>query len=213
MKILLADDHPLFREALRAVIERVCPGASFSEASGYADVMSLTREDETFDLVFVDLMMPGGDDFSELARLRRRIPLTPTIVVSSRDDSPTVRRAMACGVAAYIPKSLSQAEMEAAIRRVLAGDIYVPAETREPHERPAAAGDENDELTPRQFAVLEQLARGSSNRQISHYLGIEEITVKAHISAILRKLGVKNRVQAVLVSRELLERRKSGSSL
>jgi DNA-binding NarL/FixJ family response regulator len=212
MKILLADDHPLFREALRAVIERVCPGASFSEASGYADVMSLTREDETFDLVFVDLMMPGGDDFSELARLRRRIPLTPTIVVSSRDDSPTVRRAMACGVAAYIPKSLSQAEMEAAIRRVLAGDIYVPEVTREPHERPAT-GDESDELTPRQFAVLEQLACGSSNKQISHYLGIEEITVKAHISAILRKLGVKNRVQAVLVSREMLERRKSASSL
>jgi len=203
MKILIADDHPLFREALRAVVERVCPGASIQEAASYADVLAATREDEAFDLVFLDLMMPGGADFDELARLRRRIPLTPTIVVSSRDDRATVRRAMACGVAGYIPKSLSQAQMETVIRRVLGGGVFVPDDSRDGADRSGARGEFGEELTPRQLAVLEQLAQGHSNKEISHYLGIEEITVKAHISAILRKLGVDSRVQAALVYREL----------
>ena len=199
-RVLIADDHPLFREALRHVVDRVCPGSSCVEASGHDDVIALTSEDERFDLIFVDLMMPGGDEFAELAKLRRRVPLTPTIVVSSRTDWPTIRRALGCGIAGYIPKSASKSTMEEALRRVLAGDVYVPDD-----ERPHSATHDADALTPRQYAVLEKLSEGSSNKAIARDLGIEEITVKAHISAILRKLHVKNRWQAVLASRSLLD--------
>ena len=199
-RVLIADDHPLFREALRHVVGQVCPGSRCVEAAGHGEVVALTSEDERFDLIFVDLMMPGGDEFAELAKLRRRVPLTPTIVVSSRTDWPTIRRALGCGIAGYIPKSASKATMEGAVRAVLAGDVYVPEDDREKH-----VSRDGDALTPRQYAVLEQLARGSTNKQIAHALSIEEITVKAHISAILRKLHVKNRWQAVVASRSLLE--------
>lgn len=203
-KILIADDHPLFREALRHIFERVNPNATYMEVATHGEMLAQTREDERYDLIFVDLTMPGGDDFNELVRLRKRVPLTPTIVVSSREDVATIRRAMACGVAAYIPKSASTATMEFAIRRVLAGEIYMPCERRDADMRHASGSPEA--LTPRQYDVLEALARGRSNRQIAGDLGIEEITVKVHISAILRKLHVKNRLQAVVVSRAYLER-------
>ena len=200
---MIADDHPLFREALRHVIERVNPDATYMEVATHGEMLAHTREDDRYDLIFVDLTMPGGDDFNELVSLRRRVPLTPTIVVSSREDAATIRRAMSCGVAAYIPKSASTATMEFAIRRVLAGEMYVPSDVLG-DDRNASGSPEP--LTPRQYDVLEALARGRSNRQIAEDLGIEEITVKVHISAILRKLHVKNRLQAVVVSRAYLER-------
>lgn len=173
------------------------------EVATHGEMLAQTRDDDRFDLIFVDLTMPGGDDFNELVALRKRVPLTPTIVVSSREDAATIRRAMACGVAAYIPKSASTSTMEYAIRRVLAGEIYMPSDVREDD---VSASGSPEPLTPRQYAVLEALARGRSNRQIAEDLGIEEITVKVHISAILRKLHVKNRLQAVVVSRAYLQR-------
>ncbi|GAC1398882.1 MAG: response regulator transcription factor [Vulcanimicrobiaceae bacterium] len=199
-KILIADDHPLFREALRHVVDCVCSEATYVEVATHGEMLAHTREDERYDLIFVDLTMPGGDDFNELVSLRKRVPSTPTIVVSSRDDLATIRRAMACGIAAYIPKSASAATMDVAIRRVLAGEMFVPHEATGDDRATAAPA-----LTPRQYAVLEALARGRSNRQIAADLGIEEITVKVHISAILRKLHVKNRLQAVVVSRAYFE--------
>lgn len=203
-RILIADDHPLFREALRHVYDRVVSNATYMEVATHGEMLAETRDDDRYDLIFVDLTMPGGDDFNELANLRKRVPLTPTIIVSSREDPPTIRRAMACGVAAFIPKSASIVTMEHAIRSVLAGETYMPCEPRG-REASSMSGDP-EPLTPRQYAVLEALARGRSNRQIASDLGIEEITVKVHISAILRKLHVKNRLQAVVVSRAYLER-------
>jgi len=199
MRILVADDHPLFREALRHVVADVRADAEFVEAADYADLLARTTEDERFDLILVDLMMPGGDEFNGLVTLRKRAPSTPVIVISSRTDRASIQRAIACGVAGYIPKSASKTVMAQAVRSVLAGDVYLPE--RGERARPAAS----ERLTPRQYAVLEQLARGNSNRQIAADLGIEEITVKAHISAILRKLKVKNRLQAVVASRAFLE--------
>lgn len=200
--VLIADDHPLFREALRAVIARVAPAARFVEAASHRELLERTTGDDTFDLIFIDLMMPGGDHFYELMQLRKRMPRTPTIVVSSRNDAATIRRAIACGVSGYIPKSATTAAMAEAIRTVLAGDVSFPEDPNAPG--PAGTPDASDPepLTPRQHAVLEQLRHGRSNRQIALDLGIEEVTVKVHISAILRKLHVKNRLQAVVVSRE-----------
>lgn len=198
--ILVADAHPLFRRALRLAVDHVCAGADFVEAASSDELLKLTHHDERFDLIVVDLMMAGGNEFQELAALRRRVPLTPTIVVSSREDRATVKRALECGVAGYIPKSASMSATEGAIARVLAGGTSVPDGMA---DATSHAGDTLAALTPRQRAVLERLALGASNRQIASELCIEEITVKAHISAILRKFRVKNRLQAVVAFKSL----------
>ena len=201
-RILLADDHPLFREALRHVI-----GASFSqteivEAHSFAETLRAANLDGSFDLGFVDLIMPGtSDPLEELGRLRAAIPETPILVVSSRDNRETVDAVLALGAAAFISKSATKPEMERAIRSVLAGDVYGPMDVLQPPPAPAEV------LSPRQRAVLELLGRGRSNRQIASDLNVEEFTVKAHISAILRKLNVKSRLEAVVVSKSILDRR------
>jgi DNA-binding NarL/FixJ family response regulator len=202
-RILIVDDHPLFREALRYVIDRIFPGADVVEAGGYPEALTVLRTASThFDLVFVDLMMPGGSESLEsLGRLRAANPSTATIVISSREDWPIIRRVLALGVSAFIPKSTPRADMERAIRGVLAGEVWVPDDALRESFDAKSRGSHSEPLTPRQAAVLEQLARGSSNRQIAHDLNIEEITVKAHISAILRKLHVKNRLEAVVATR------------
>jgi DNA-binding NarL/FixJ family response regulator len=198
-RILIADDHPLFRDALRYVVDRLFTNAEVVEACGYPECLHITRSGPAFDLVFVDLMMPGGSEsLDALRRLRAQIPATPTVVVSSREDWAIVRRVAALGVAAYIPKSTPKPEMENAIRCVLAGDVWMPDDSL---RDVSLESTRSEPLTPRQAAVLEQLARGSSNRQIARDLNIEEITVKAHISAILRKLHVKNRLEAVVATR------------
>jgi DNA-binding NarL/FixJ family response regulator len=209
-RILIADDHPLFREALRYVVEQVFPKNHIVEARSYPAALAYAGDQTPFDMVFVDLMMPGGSEsLEELANLRGLIPSTPIVVVSSREDWPIIRRVLALGVAGYIPKSAPRSQMEAAIRGVLAGDVYAPFDSlRESPLMPH--GGRSEPLTPRQAAVLEHLARGSSNRQIAHDLCIEEITVKAHISAILRKLHVKNRLEAVIATRTFSERMGDG---
>jgi DNA-binding NarL/FixJ family response regulator len=200
---LIADDHPLFREAIKQVLAGIGVAVECTETSNYTDLLALiAREGEAYGVIFVDLGMPGGMELTALQMLRDRAPRTPTIVVSGREDAATIRRVLACGVAGYVPKSTPKSELEAAVRRVLGGGVAVPrAVAGEPADDVAAAAP----LTPRQAAVLEQLGLGNSNRQIAKLLGIEEITVKAHISAILRKLNVKNRLQAVVSSQHYLE--------
>ncbi len=199
-RILVADDHPLFREALRHVIDAALGGADISEVRSFAEAMEMLAQHGPFDLVFVDLIMPGsGDGLADVARLRSLVPETPLLVVSSRDDRETVARVLALGAAACISKSATKPEMERAIRSVLAGNVYasLPVHAGTPPGRPA------ETLSPRQSAVLELLAAGRSNRQIAADLHVEEITVKAHISAILRKLHVKSRLEAVVATRAL----------
>lgn len=171
------------------------------EVHSFADAVLTAAAPSPFDLVFVDLIMPGSTDpLAEVARLRAAVPATPILVVSSRDDRETVEAVMALGVAAFITKSATKPEMEHAVRSVLAGDLYTPLDG-------APRDGSTEPLSPRQTAVLQLLARGHSNRQIAEDLSVEEITVKAHISAILRKLHVKSRLEAVVVSQALLDRR------
>ncbi len=206
-RILIADDHPLFREALRHVIDASFLSAEITEVRNFADALQAAKAPGPFDLVFIDLIMPGSPDaLADLAQLRALIPATPILVVSSRDDSETVERVLALGVAAFIAKSATKPEMERAIRSVLAGDVYA-SKWAARGALPPPNGEPAEPLSPRQTAVLELLARGHSNRQIASDLNVEEFTVKAHISAILRKLHVKSRLEAVVVSRSLLERR------
>jgi DNA-binding NarL/FixJ family response regulator len=182
------------------MIDAAFAAAEVIEVHSFAEACSAARGEGPFDLVFLDLIMPGiSDPLAGLAQMRATVPDTPILVVSSQDDAATVDRVIAAGAAAFLSKSASRQEMEAAIRSVFAGEVYgyAPAEPlREPGEP----------LSPRQRTVLELLARGRSNRQIAADLSVEEITVKAHISAILRKLHVKSRLEAVVVSRSVLGR-------
>jgi DNA-binding NarL/FixJ family response regulator len=198
----LADDHPLFREALRHVIDASFAVSEIVEAHSFAETLRAATAGPPFDLAFVDLIMPGSSEpLDELARLRAAIPETPVLVVSSLDNRETTEAVLSLGAAAFISKSATKPEMERAIRSVLAGDVYRPLAPHDPPLPPVEV------LSPRQRAVLELLARGRSNRQIAGDLNVEEFTVKAHISAILRKLNVKSRLEAVVVSKSILDRR------
>jgi len=208
-RVLIADDHPLYCEALRAVVPQACPDAEIHEAASQAEVLAAVTSDQVFDLVLLDLNIPGASGFSCLSALRQVAPLTPVVVISAVDDARTMQQVILGGANAYVPKSAPRLVLINAIRAILAGGTYIPAEVvaalRESHsqsrEEPAAA---RDELTLRQRRVLELLSQGMSNKQIARALAISEITVKAHVSSIFRKLGVTNRVQAVIEAGRLL---------
>ena len=208
-RVLIADDHPLYCEALRAVVPQACPEAEVHEAASQAEVLAAVASDASFDLVLLDLNIPGASGFSCLSALRRVAPLTPVVVFSAVDDPRTMQDVILGGANAYVPKSAPRQVLINASRAILAGGTYMPAEVvaalRHSHaqarEEPAAA---RDELTLRQRRVLELLSQGMSNKQIARALEISEITVKAHVSSIFRKLGVSNRVQAVIEAGRLL---------
>jgi DNA-binding NarL/FixJ family response regulator len=208
-RVLIADDHPLYCEALRAVVPQACPEAEIREAASQAEVLAAVTSDAAFDLVLLDLNLPGAAGVSCLSALRRVAPLTPVVVISAVDDARTMQAAILGGANAYVPKSAPRQVLINAIRAILAGGTYMPAEVvaalRESHsqsrEEPVPG---RDELTLRQKRVLELLSQGLSNKQIARTLAISEITVKAHVSSIFRKLGVNNRVQAVIEAGRLL---------
>ena len=207
--MLIADDHPLYCEALRAVVPQAYPGAEIAEAGSQSEVLAAVTSDVAFDLVLLDLNLPGATGISCLAALRRIAPETPIVVVSAVDDPKTMQQVILGGASAYVPKSAPRQVLINALRAILAGGTYMPAEVvaalRETHahnrEEPI---EPRSELTLRQRRVLELLSQGLSNKQIARTLGISEITVKAHVSSIFKKLGVTNRVQAVLEAGRLL---------
>lgn len=204
-RVLIADDHPLFRAAIRDVVGQVfaAQGWEFAvvEATGADEAAAAVEQDDDFDLILLDLSMPGARGLSTLIALRSRAPSTPIVVVSSVDDATTVRQAVACGAAGFIPKSSSKDLIAEALAVVFAGGVFLPPGMQddaepEPPSRPA------DALTQRQLAVLDLLSRGLSNKLIARDLDISDMTVKAHVTAILRKLGVTSRTQAVVMFRE-----------
>jgi len=210
-RILIADDHPLFREALHHVAQAALPNPKCADAHDVESALALVRDDDSFDLILLDLFLPGAEGFSCLIALRNKAPATPILIVSASDDRQVMREAYSFGAVGYLPKSADQEVMTKALGQVMAGDVYFPADVLAP---PAARGDgargafsssetEGPALTHRQLVVLELLAQGKANKQIAHELQISEITVKAHVSAILRKLNVRNRVQAVIAARRL----------
>jgi DNA-binding NarL/FixJ family response regulator len=207
-RVLIADDHPLYCEALRAVVPQACPGAEICEAASQAEVLAAVNSDAAFDLVLLDLNIPGASGFSCLSALRRVAPLTPVVVISAIDDARTMQDVILGGANAYVPKSAPRQVLINTMRAILAGGTYLPAEVvaalRQSHSRAREEPAARDELTLRQRRVLELLSQGMSNKQIARALAISEITVKAHVSSIFRKLGVTNRVQAVIEAGRLL---------
>ncbi|TVS09622.1 MAG: DNA-binding response regulator [Wenzhouxiangella sp.] len=204
-KVIVADDHPLFREALSLALEKALGQVSIVQAGNMADLQLACGNDESADLVLLDLHMPGVRGFSALVYLRAHHPELPICLISANNNPRVVQRAMDHGAAAFIHKSASVDEIREVLNAVLAGEIWQPAE-------PDSSDIQHDELdvaerigdlTPQQFRVLMMLADGLLNKQIAYELGISEATVKAHMTAIFRKLEVSNRTQAVLLVNQL----------
>src|SRR5690606_31700323 len=204
--ILVADDHPLFREALRGAVQRVLPDARLREAEDVDALYALVEDEPAADLLLLDLNMPGAQGFSALVHLRALHPQLPIVMVSAREEPAVMRRALDHGAMGFIPKSADAATLGEAIGRVLEGDRWAPAAA---NAAPAPSSEEHDaarrvrDLTPQQFRVLQMLGEGLLNKQIAYELGVSEATIKAHMTAILRKLGASNRTQAVLVAGRL----------
>jgi len=199
---IVADDHPLFRKALRQTVETAYEAAVIIEAGSLDEVSRAVAENIETDLVLFDLNMPGAKGFSGLIYLRAQYPETPVCIVSASEDSATIRNAMALGASGFVPKSGSTDQIRIAIEAILAGDTWLPANVDL-----GIARDEDTELTerlrsltPQQVRVLMMLSEGMLNKQVAFELGVSEATVKAHVSAILQKLQVENRTKAVLVA-------------
>jgi DNA-binding NarL/FixJ family response regulator len=204
-RVLIADDHPLYCDALRAVVPQACPGADISEANSQEQVLSTVAAGREFSLVLLDLNLPGATGLSCLTELRRTVPTTPIVVVSAVGDPKIMQDVIMGGACAFIPKSAPGQVLINALRVILAGGTYMP--TGIVAALRGGGGAARSELTLRQRRVLELLSTGLSNKRIARALDISEITVKAHVTAIFRKLGVSNRVQAGLEARRVLENR------
>ena len=204
--ILIADDHPLFREALRGAVQRLLPEASLCEADSVDALYGLVEANPDADLLLMDLNMPGAHGFSALVHLRALYPQLPVVVVSAREEPVVMRRALDHGALGFIPKSADSETIGIAVGQVLDGERWAPAAAA---SAPAMDRDEEAvarrlrELTPQQFRVLQMLGEGRLNKQIAWDLGVSEATIKAHVTAVLRKLGVNNRTQAVLMAGRL----------
>lgn len=196
---LVADDHPMVRDALASALGQTFAGAQFSMAGTLAQAQAaLDRQPDT-DAVLLDLDMPGMDGLTGLARLRAEHPTVPIIIVSAAREAGVVQRAYEFGASAYIEKSASLDEIAGIVRVVLDGEIFAPPDalTGDSFAQRAA------QLTPQQWRVLALMVQGDQNKQIAHKLGVGEATVKAHVTVILRKLGVRSRTQAVIEARGL----------
>jgi DNA-binding NarL/FixJ family response regulator len=202
--LLIADDHPLFRGALREAVTGLFDGAEIAEAGTFEEVSEvLERGSAEVDLILLDLSMPGARGFSGLMYLRAQYPGVPIVVVSANDDPAVIRRCMEFGASGFIPKTLGIEAMRKAIARVLQGEVWTPPDvdlTRQSDAETAAMIARLSTLTPQQVRVLMMLSGGLLNKQIAYELGVSEATVKAHVSAILQKLGVESRTQAVIAA-------------
>jgi DNA-binding NarL/FixJ family response regulator len=203
--IVIADDHPLFRDALRQAIASIMP-AKISEAGTFEELTARLEREADVDLILLDLSMPGISGFSGLIYLRAQYAAIPVVVVSASDDVMTIRRSMDFGASGFIPKRLGIEALRPAIIRVIEGDIWVPPDV----DLSAAADPEMTRLrdrlvtlTPQQVRVLMMLSEGLLNKQIAYELSVSEATIKAHVSAILQKLGVESRTQAVIAAAKI----------
>ena len=213
-QIIVADDHPLFREALKAAVARLERGIGFVEADSVAAMLAAVEANPGADLLLLDLNMPVAYGFNALAHVRGSRPELPVVIVSADDDPQTIAAALRFGAQGFIPKSTEAGQIGRATEAVLAGEIYTPPGYR-PSRTPLASTEEFAiarriaDLTPQQFRVLGMLCAGLLNKQIAYDLDVSEATVKAHVTAILRKLGVTTRTQAVLAAGRLAVDRSS----
>jgi DNA-binding NarL/FixJ family response regulator len=205
-RFVIADDHPLFRGALKEAVGNQFSGARVFEAGGFEDLQALLEREGDIDLVLLDLAMPGVRGFSGLLYLRAQFPGVPVVVVSATEEADVIRRCMEFGASGFLPKTLGIDVMRTAIHQVLEGGVWTPPDV----DLTTVADDDTRDLvtklstlTPQQVRVLMMLSGGLLNKQIAYELGVSEATVKAHVSAILQKLGVESRTQAVIAASKI----------
>ena len=203
VRILIADDHPLVRGALAQAVSGAAPGAEILEAGDLEGVTRIFSAGEDVDLILLDLAMPGVRGFSGLMYLRAEHPEVPVVVVSGNEDRGVMRRCIDFGASGFVPKTTPMEGMREAVRKVLEGGIWTPPDV----DLSAPADKETADLvrrmaslTPQQVRVLMMVSAGLLNKQIAYELKVSEATVKAHVSAILTKLGVESRTQAVITA-------------
>ncbi len=206
-EILIADDHPLFRSALyQALSLGLGPDVRLVEAESIADLEARLTEKGDWDLVLLDLNMPGAYGFSGLVLLRGQYPQVPVVMVSAQEEAAVVVKSKEFGASGFIPKSSSLETIQQAVRTVLDGDVWWPPQVNESVSVSAeakAASEGLASLTPQQFRVLTMVCEGLLNKQIAYELHVSEATIKAHVTAIFRKLGVRTRTQAALLLQQL----------
>ena len=207
-EVLIVDDHPLYRAALKGAIAAACADAQFVEADSVAGLFDVLEQHPNADLLLLDLNLPGAYGFSALAHLRGSHPQLPVIVVSAMDDRRTVRQALAFGAQGFVSKSADAATIGQNVQAALRGELLAtPDFGSDPETGPDTGAldvaQRMAQLTPQQFRVYGMLCSGRLNKQIAYDLQIMEATVKAHMTAILRKLGAVNRTQAVLMAGRL----------
>lgn len=211
MKILLIDDHALFRDGLKLVLEGLEGPIETIDAGSFESAISAIQEQGEFDVVLLDLGLPGTNDIDALTAIRQKLPSTPIVVLSGNEDARKVEQVFQHGAQGYITKSSNAKIILNALQLVLAGGVYIPAEilaSREQHMENAATAPARKtsgtitsskpaNLTPRQSEVLFELATGKTNRDIAKALSLTESTVRVHVAAILKAFDVSNRTQAV----------------
>lgn len=205
-RIVIADDHPLFRDALRLAVSQTVADCDIAEADSFDSLCARLKAAPDVDLVLLDLNMPGMHGLSGLLYLRAEFAAVPIVVISANENPRVVRRTLDLGAVGYIPKSAAATEIREALSALLAGETWMPAALDA--RQPGSADDTAlaallNALTPQQSRVLMLLSDGLLNKQIAHAMQVSEATIKAHVSAILHKLGVDNRTQAVILARRL----------
>jgi DNA-binding NarL/FixJ family response regulator len=202
--IVIVDDHPLFRDALKQTLAASFKDLRLSEA-GSLEELGVVMEQGGVDLVLLDLTMPGVQGFSGLMYLRAANPQIPVVIVSANETPSVIRRCLEFGASGFIPKSMPVSRIREAIGAILNGEFWIPEEIDlgQSTGRNAKVVERLSTLTPQQFRVLMMLGEGLLNKQIAYQLGVSEATVKAHVSAILQKLGVESRTQAVIAVKKI----------
>jgi len=200
-KIIIADDHPLFRQALLATLEVKFSQTRWLEAQTIEQLEQQLTANSDSDLVLLDLNIPGAHGFNTLIHVRNHFPQIPVVMISAHEDNDTIRKAMEYGAAGFVPKSTPVETIIYAIQQILAGEVWIP----ESFEQVSKGDDESNiaervaSLTQQQYRILMMFAQGLLNKQIAYDLNVSEATIKAHATAIFRKLNVRNRTQAVIV--------------
>jgi DNA-binding NarL/FixJ family response regulator len=205
-RILVTDDHPLFRDAMKQALAGVAGHHAIDEAGSLDSAIAAIEKNGEPDLILLDLKMPGAQGLSGLIYLRSQYPGVPVVIVSASDEPRMIRRAMGLGASGYIPKSTPVTTICRAITRILHGDVWIPDDLCLPADPDREADDlarRLAALTPQQVRVLMMLREGLLNKQIAFQLGISEATIKAHVSAILQKLNVDSRTQAVIAANRI----------
>lgn len=199
--IIIVDDHPLFRDALRQALSNSIRDLQISEAGSLDELSDSLEANSETDLVLLDLAMPGVKGLSGLMYLRAQYPEIPVVVVSANEDPAAIRRSIEFGASGFIPKSLPVEIIRDAVKSVLDGDVWTPPDLDLGESGDGESADlvaRLATLTPQQVRVLMMLSEGLLNKQIAYKLNVSEATIKAHVSAILQKLGVDSRTQAVI---------------